>query len=280
MEVFGFKMFWRRLKKDKAALLGLFLVTVAFILAILAPFLVPYDPYSQDLTLRRAAPSVEHLLGLDPYGRDILSRLLYGASNTLAAALVCVSMSLVIGILLGFISGYFEGRLGAVIMRLMDVILAFPYFILAILIVAVLGPGLKNAILAVAIVNIPRYARVTRSSTLTVKNLLFIEAARALGADDRWIIINHILPNSLSPIIVLSTLGIASAIISVAALSFIGLGAQPPIAEWGLMLSEGRSYISSAPHICIFPGLCIVLVVLGFNLLGDGLRDCLDPRLR
>lgn len=273
-------MFWKRLKKDKGALLGLFLVVVTVVLAILAPVIAPYNPVLQNLKQRRAVPSSEHLLGLDPYGRDIASRLLYGAGNTLMAGLVCVTIAGTIGSLLGFIAGYFEGRVGTLIMRLMDVLLAFPYFLLAILIVSVLGPGLRNAIFAVAITNIPTYARVVRSSTLTLKNLAYIEAARAQGANDRWIIIEHILPNSLAPIIVLSTVGIASAIISTAALSFIGLGAQPPTAEWGLMLSEGRSYIASAPHISVFPGLCIILVVLGFNLLGDGLRDSLDPRLR
>lgn len=273
-------MFWRRFCQDKGAMLGLAFVLLIIIMAIFAPILARYRPDAQNLLLRRAGPSLEHWFGLDTFGRDMLSRIVYGARNTLMAGVLSVVFAGLVGSMLGLMAGYYEGKMGSLIMRSMDVLLSFPYFLLAILIVAVLGPGLINAIIAVAITNIPNYARVVRSSCLVLKNSVFIEASRAMGAKNSWIIFSHILPNALSSIIVLSTVGMASAIIVTAALSFIGLGAQPPMAEWGLMLSEGRSFIVSAPHITIFPGLCIVMLVLGFNLLGDGLRDILDPRLK
>lgn len=274
------RMIWLRLRRDKGALLGLFLVTVVVLMAIFAPLIAPYDPNAQNLSERRSLPSSEHLMGQDTYGRDIFSRIVYGSRNTLMAGIVCVLIAGVIGSFLGLIAGFYEGKLGNLIMRSMDVVLAYPYFLLAILIVAVLSPGLFNAIVAVSITTIPSYARTVRSNTLVLKNSLFVEAARALGSTNRWIIFKHILPNSMASIIVLSTVGVATAIISTAALSYIGLGAQPPAPEWGLMLSEGRSYLTSAPHISIFSGLSIVLLVLGFNLFGDGLRDVLDPRLK
>lgn len=274
------RMFWRRFCQDKGAMLGLAFVLLIIIMAIFAPILARYRPDAQNLLLRRAGPSLEHWFGLDTFGRDMLSRIVYGARNTLMAGVLSVVFAGLVGSMLGLMAGYYEGKMGSLIMRSMDVLLSFPYFLLAILIVAVLGPGLINAIIAVAITNIPNYARVVRSSCLVLKNSVFIEASRAMGAKNSWIIFSHILPNALSSIIVLSTVGMASAIIVTAALSFIGLGAQPPMAEWGLMLSEGRSFIVSAPHITIFPGLCIVMLVLGFNLLGDGLRDILDPRLK
>ena len=273
-------MFWRRFRRDKGAILGLLLVGLTLFVAIAAPYIAPHDPEAQQLDKRREGPSRDHPLGLDPYGRDILSRLLYGSRITILAGLLCVAIAGVVGSLLGLLAGYYEGKPGTLIMRTMDVLLAFPYFLLAILIVAVLGAGLWNAVIAVAVTSIPNYARVVRGSTLVVKNQEFIEASKAMGASDLRIIFDHILPNSMAPIIVLSTVGVATAIIATAALSFIGLGAQPPTPEWGLMLSEGRPYITSAPHITFFPGMCILLLVLGLNLLGDGLRDILDPRLR
>lgn len=274
------KMLWLRLRRDKGALLGLFLIVLVLIMAIFAPLLAPYDPDMQNLSERRSPPSMEHIMGQDTYGRDIFSRILYGSRNTLMAGVVCVLLAGVTGSFLGLIAGFYNNKLSSLIMRSMDVILAYPYFLLAILIIAVLSPGLFNAILAVSITTIPSYARTVRSNTLVLKNSLFVEAARALGSSNRWIILKHILPNSMASIIVLSTVGVATAIISTAALSYIGLGAQPPSAEWGLMLSEARSYLTSAPHISIFPGVSIVLLVLGFNLFGDGLRDILDPRLK
>lgn len=256
------------------------LVSTTLLVALIGPFIAPYDPDAQNLERRREGPTAEHPFGRDPYGRDILSRILHGARLTVAAGVLCVMIGGLVGSLLGLIAGYYGGVVDNVIMRIMDVLLAFPYFLLAILIVAVLGTNLANAIVAVAITTIPNYARVVRGSTMVLKRSEFIEASRALGASNLWIIINHVLPNVAAPVIVLSTLGVASAVISTAALSFLGLGAQPPQAEWGLMLSEGRSYITSAPHIVLFPGLCILVFVLGLNLLGDGLRDALDPRLK
>lgn len=276
----AFKFVWYRLKKDKGAMLGLILVLLTVLLAVFANVLAPYDIAEQDLFGRRALPSLEHLLGQDIYGRDILSRLLFGARSTLIAGVVCVAFAGVIGSLLGLISGYFEGMVGNAIMRFMDLMMSFPLFLLAILIVAILGPGLMNAVIAVGVTTIPNYARVVRGQTLTLKNSQYIEAARAMGASDLQIMFWHILPNAIGPLIVLSTTGIASAIISTSSLGFVGLGAQPPSPEWGQMLNEGRDYILSEPHLCMIPGLAIVLLVLGFNLLGDGLRDALDPRLK
>ena len=276
----AFKFVWYRLKKDKGAMLGLILVLLTVLLAVFANVLAPYDIAEQDLFGRRALPSLEHLLGQDIYGRDILSRLLFGARSTLIAGVVCVAFAGVIGSLLGLISGYFEGMVGNAIMRFMDLMMSFPLFLLAILIVAILGPGLMNAVIAVGVTTIPNYARVVRGQTLTLKNSQYIEAARAMGASDLQIMFWHILPNAIGPLIVLSTTGIASAIISTSSLGFVGLGAQPPSPEWGQMLNEGRDFILSEPHLCMIPGLAIVLLVLGFNLLGDGLRDALDPRLK
>ena len=261
-------------------MLGLILVLLTVLLAVFANVLAPYDIAEQDLFGRRALPSLEHLLGQDIYGRDILSRLLFGARSTLIAGVVCVAFAGVIGSLLGLISGYFEGMVGNAIMRFMDLMMSFPLFLLAILIVAILGPGLMNAVIAVGVTTIPNYARVVRGQTLTLKNSQYIEAARAMGASDLQIMFWHILPNAIGPLIVLSTTGIASAIISTSSLGFVGLGAQPPSPEWGQMLNEGRDFILSEPHLCMIPGLAIVLLVLGFNLLGDGLRDALDPRLK
>lgn len=274
------KMIWLRLKKDKGALLGMFLVFLTVIVAVLAPVLAPYDPEVQSLMERRAHPSLQHPFGQDIYGRDMLSRIIYGARTTLIAGVLCVLMSGIIGSFLGLYAGYYGGFVSSLIMRVMDLMMSFPVFLLAILIVSVLGPGLVNAVIAVAITTIPSYARVVRSSALALKNAPYVEAARAMGAKNGRIMLQHILPNAAASIIVMSTTGVASAIISTSALGFIGLGAQPPTAEWGLMLNEGRSFITSDPHLCMIPGLAIVLLVLGFNLFGDGLRDALDPRLK
>lgn len=261
-------------------MLGLALVLLTVALAVFAGVIAPYDVAEQDLYGRRALPSALHWLGQDIYGRDILSRLLYGARSTLIAGVVCVAFAGIIGSLLGLISGYYEGPLGNAIMRVMDLMMSFPLFLLAILIVAILGAGLINAVIAVSITTIPTYARVVRSQTLTLKSSQYVEAARAMGAGNMQMMFWHILPNAIGPMIVMSTTGIASAIISTSALGFVGLGAQPPSPEWGQMLNEGKNYILSDPHLCLIPGLAIVLLVLGFNLLGDGLRDALDPRLK
>lgn len=271
---------WKRFKRDKSSLIGLVLVVLILLLALFAPLLAPYDPEEQVLSLRRLPPSAEHLFGCDAQGRDILSRILYGARYTLLAGTMCIAISCTIGTSLGLVAGYVGGRLRTIIMRSIDVVLAFPYFLLAILIVAVLGPGLKNAIIAVSITNIPQFTRVVCSNTILLNDREFIEASKSVGASRFRILLSHILPNTLAPIIVLATVGAAHAILSTAALGFIGLGAQPPMPEWGLMLSEGRPYITMSPHLTFFPGLFILFLVLGLNLLGDGLRDFLDPKLR
>ena len=273
-------MFWKRLKRDKAAVIGLIIVVAILLMAILGPFFAPYDPNDQSLVKRRQLPNRENIFGRDAYGRDILSRIMYGARVTVIAGFTVVIISILIGTFLGVICGYWGGIIDNVIMRSVDLLLAFPYFFLAILIVAILGPSLFNAIIAVAISHIPQFARVVRGLILSIKQLQYIEAAKAMGASNLRIIIEHILPNMLGTIIVLATVGIARAVIGVAALSFLGMGAKPPTAEWGLMLSEGRAYITSYPHMTMIPGIFLAVFVLGANLVGDGLRDVLDPRLK
>ncbi len=273
-------MFWQRFKKDRAAVIGLIILTSIFSLAIFGDIIAPYDPVEQNLVIRRQLPSREHIFGNDIYGRDIFSRILVGAKTTLTAGITVVIISMIIGTLLGSFAGYWGGLVNTIIMRGMDFILAFPTFFLAILIVAMLGPNLTNAIVAVVITSVPQYARVTCGSTLSIKNNLYIEAARAMGASDGRIIFEHIIPNLIGTIIVLMSVGLGGAVLLVAALGFLGLGAQPPSAEWGLMLSEGRSFIASFPHITIIPGIFLAIFVLSTNLVGDGLRDALDPRLK
>jgi ABC-type dipeptide/oligopeptide/nickel transport system permease subunit len=218
-------------------------------------------------------------MGIDGNFRDVFTRVIYGTRVSLRIGFVTVGFAIIVGTFLGAISGYFGGWLGDVIMRVLDVVLAFPFLLLAIAIVSVLGPGLTNAMLAIAIVTIPQYARVVRASVLSVREMDFVEASRALGASHASILFGRILPNALPPLIVQGTLGIATAILDTAALSFIGLGAQPPVPEWGAMLAEERNQVFSSPHLVFFPGLAIMITVLAFNLLGDGLRDALDPRL-
>lgn len=271
---------WKRLKRDKSSLVGIALVGAIVLLAIFAPLLSSYQPENQELSLRRMPPSKEHLFGCDSQGRDILSRILYGSRYTLTAGILCITVSCIVGSFLGLLAGYIGGVTRMLIMRAMDVLLAFPYFLLAILIVAVLGPGLTNAIIAVSITNIPQFTRVVCSNTLLLNDREFIEASKSVGASRLRILLSHILPNTMAPIIVLLTVGAAHSILSTAALGFIGLGAQPPMPEWGLMLSEGRPYITTSPHLTFFPGLFVLFLVLGLNLLGDGLRDFLDPKLK
>ncbi len=270
---------WRRFKKNRAALIGLGLVIIEVILAIFAPLVAPYDPVKMDLWSARQPPSSQHLLGADELGRDVLSRIIYGCRISLTLGLVSVSIGLSFGMLLGGPSGYFGGRLDIIVMRVIDVLMSFPTILLAILVVTVVGPGLYNAMLAVGVAQVPLYARLIRGLILKLKEKDFVDAARALGVNNSRIIVHHILPNCLSPLLVQATLNIASAILSAAALGFLGLGAQPPTPEWGAMLSKGRQYMRVAPHITIFPGLAIMLTVLAFNLIGDGLRDAMDPRM-
>ncbi len=274
-----FKSTMRRLSKSPGAMAGLVIVLIFLFISLTADFIAPYDYDLSNFAMARQGPSAEHWLGNDEIGRDLLSRLIQGARISLYVGLISVGIGVVIGVPLGLVSGYFGGVLDLIIMRLMDIMLAFPSILLAILMVAVLGPSLENAMIAIGVVSIPTYARLIRSSTLAVKEEMFIEASRAMGAGNTYIILRHVLPNTLAPVVVQSTLQIAAAIQASAALGFLGLGAPPDVPEWGNMLQKGRTYIISAPHIVIYPGLATMLVVLGFNLLGDGLRDALDPHL-
>jgi ABC-type dipeptide/oligopeptide/nickel transport system permease subunit len=261
--------------------------------ALTAQWIAPYDPYQPLIGIepikRREAPCIhllgcsadkpQHIIGIDGNGRDEFSRLLYGSRLSLIIGITTVAFAIIIGTVLGAMAGYFGGWTDTIIMRLMDVLLAFPELLLAIAIVSVLGPGLINALLAIGIVSIPAYARVVRSSVISVREMDYISATRALGGGNMYILFRRILPNSLTPLIVRGTLGIAGAIIDAAALSFLGLGAQPPTPEWGAMLGAERNQIFTAPYLVLYPGFAIMFTVLAFNLLGDGLRDALDPRL-
>lgn len=270
---------WRRLKRNKMAMFGLAVLILLVVSSVFAEWLAPHDPYEQNLLMRFKPPGTEgHPLGTDGFGRDILSRLLYGSRISLAVGLASVSFGLVFGVTLGLLAGYYK-RLDNIIMRLIDIMLAFPGVLLAIAIVAALGPGMWNVVIAIGVWSVPTFARIVRGQVLAIKGKEYITATRAIGCKDFRIIFKHILPNCLAPVIVYATMRIASAIMSTAALSFLGLGAQPPTPEWGAMIAEGRSFLYNAPHIATVPGLAIMVVVFGFNLLGDGLRDALDPNL-
>ena len=269
-----------RLSKSPLAMVGLAIILLLVFCAIFAEMISPYDPTAQDLAHMFETPSSTHWLGTDEFGRDILSRLIYGARVSLQVGFVAVGIALVVGGFLGAVSGYYGGRLDNAIMRVMDVLLSIPQTLLAIAIVAALGPNLMNLMIAVGISAVPTYARIVRGSVLSIRNMEFIEAARAVGSPDLRIILKHIIPNSMAPIIVQSTLGVASAILNAAGLSFIGLGIQPPNPEWGAMLSGGRQYIRDFPHMTLYPGLAIMFTILALNFLGDGLRDALDPKLK
>lgn len=292
----------RRILKNRTAVIG-FIITLSLVfVAILAPWIAPYDPTDAELPDRLSPPQITtylrcllglgeappnqvggrvYLLGADEQGRDILSRLIYGSRTSLRVGVVAVSIALVAGLMLGTCSGYYGGRLDTIIMRAMDILLAFPAIVLAIAIMTIFEkPSINNAMVAIGIVNIPRYARVVRGSVLSTKQNEYVEAVKALGAGDLRIIFKHVLPNCLAPIVVYSTLGIATAILEAAALSFLGLGSQPPTPDWGAMLADGREYLIEAWHVSTFPGVAIVISVLGFNMLGDGLRDVMDPHLK
>ncbi|ABR49057.1 binding-protein-dependent transport systems inner membrane component [Alkaliphilus metalliredigens QYMF] len=271
---------WGRLRKNKAAMVGLTILTILILTALFADVIAPDGYDSQNLTNRFQSPSREHLFGTDNFGRDIFDRIVHGSRISLQVGFVAVGIAAIVGGSLGAIAGYYGGKLDNVVMRLMDVLLAIPGILLAISIVASLGPGLTNVMIAVGIGSIPGYARIVRASVLTIRDQEFVEAARAIGANDFRIIMKHILPNSMAPIIVQATLGVAGAILSAAGLSFIGLGIQLPTPEWGAMLSSGRQYMRDYWHIATFPGLAIMFTIFGLNLLGDGLRDALDPRLK
>lgn len=270
----------RDLLRSGTAAFGLALIALVVLVAIAGPALAPHDPLKPVPLDRLQPPSEAHPFGTDSLGRDILSRVIYGARISLMIGLISVGISLVPGTLLGLAAGYFGGRADSLIMRLMDMLLAFPAILLAIFITAILGPSLPNTMVAVGIVYIPHYARIVRASVLSLKEQLFVQAIGHLGGGHLRILGRHILPNAMPPIIVYATLGMGTAVLQAAALGFLGLGAQPPQPEWGAMLSEGRQYIQNAPHVAAFPGAAILVLVLGFNLFGDGLRDVLDPSLR
>jgi len=271
---------WRRLKKNKMAMFGLCIIILLIFTALFADFIAPYGFDDQNLKDRLTAPGGKYLLGTDNFGRDIFSRIIYGSRISLQVGFIAVGIAALVGGSLGAIAGYYGGKLDNFVMRVMDILLAIPSILLAISIVAALGPGLRNVMIAVGIGSIPSYARIVRASVLSIRDQEFIEAARAVGASDFRIITKHILPNSLAPIIVQATLGVAGAILSAAGLSFIGLGIQPPTPEWGAMLSSGREYLRDNWYVATFPGLAIMITIFALNLLGDGLRDALDPRLK
>jgi glutathione transport system permease protein len=272
--------FWRRFRRRKVALGSLVVLLVILLAAIAAPLVAPYDPSAPDYNNVLAGPSWIHLCGTDTYGRDIFSRIIWGGRISLAVGFVSVAIGGTIGILLGLVSGFFGGWVDGVIMRFCDVLLAFPGILLAIGVVALLGPGITNAIYAIAVFSIPVFARLVRGSTLALKQALYVQAARSIGVKRSVLVLRHILPGTLPAVIVYVSLRVGTAILVAAALSFIGLGAQPPSPEWGAMLADGRSYLGVADHLTVFPGLAIFITVLAFNLLGDGLRDALDQKLR
>lgn len=273
---------WRRLKKNKMAMLGLTILVMLALTAIFADVIADYDTkvIAQDIPNRLQGPSMEHWCGTDEFGRDIFARLVHGSRVSLVVGLISVSISLFIGGALGAIAGYYGGRVDNVIMRIMDIFLAVPSILLAMTIVAALGTSLVNVMLAIGVSGVPGYARIVRASVMSIKDQEFVEASRAIGAKSPTTIFREILPNCLAPIIVQATLSVAGAILSTASLSFIGLGVQPPSPEWGAMLSGGRNYLRDALQLTLFPGLAIVITILALNLLGDGLRDALDPRLK
>lgn len=271
---------WATFARNRAAVVGLIILVLITAVALLAPWIAPHDPAAQHLALRREGPNATAWLGRDAFGRDILSRIMLGARATLLAAAGAVLLSGVVGTVIGIVAAYRGGIADSLLMRGMDLVLSFPYFLLAILVVAVAGPSLRNAAIAVGITYIPQYARVVRGATLEVVGKEYVEAAHASGLRGFRIAVRHVLPNISAPIIVITTVGMALAIVSVSSLSFLGLGAQPPSPEWGAMLADGRQYVASAPHVSIFPGLAILLTVLALNLVGDGFRDTFDPTLR
>jgi ABC-type dipeptide/oligopeptide/nickel transport system permease subunit len=274
----GLAYLWRRYRTNRSAVVGGGMLVLFLVVAVGAPWIATHDPLAQDLYGRLSAPSWEHPFGTDDFGRDILSRVIYGSRISLKIGIAAVTVALSLGTVIGLVAGYKGGVVDQVLMRVMDVMLAFPSILLAIVIVAVLGPGLNHAMLAVGIVAIPQYARLVRASTLSVREADYVQALRALGAGDVRIVATAVLPNCLAPLIVQATLGLATSILDAAGLSFLGLGAQPPIPEWGAMLSGGRELILSAPWVLTYPGCAIFVTVLSFNLLGDGLRDTFDPR--
>jgi peptide/nickel transport system permease protein len=268
----------RAFLRHRGGVVGAVLVLFFILVALTADVVAPYDPLAQDLTRRLQPPSGEHWLGTDDFGRDVLSRVLHGSRVSLRLGIVAVLVALVVGGTIGLLAGYYGGAFDLFGMRVMDLMLAFPSILLSIVVVAILGPSLTNAMIAVGVMAVPQYARIVRGSVLSVRGLEYVQASRALGAADPRILARAILPNVTGPIIVTASLGLATAILDAAGLSFLGLGAQPPIPEWGSMLSQGRELVLVAPWVLTAPGVAVFLAVLGFNLVGDALRDLLDPR--
>ena len=274
------KEIWRRFRKNRAAMVGLVVMCILIFSALFADIIAPEDLDDQNLDRTFLSPNLKHIMGTDNLGRDMFTRVIYGTRTSLMIGFTAVSVAMTIGCLIGSIAGYYGGKLDNILMRMIDILMATPNILLAIAIASALGPGLINVMIAVGVGAIPDYARITRAAVLTVREREFIEAARAIGGNDFRIITRHILPNCLAPIIVQVTLGLSGAILSAAGLSFIGLGIQPPMPEWGYMLNVGRRYLRDYGHMVIFPGLAIVTVVLALNMVGDGLRDAFDPKLK
>ena len=271
---------WRRLRKNKSAMIALAVLAVMVFCAIFAPIISPYSPTEQNWDDAFQMPSFQHLLGTDNFGRDILSRIIYGSRISLLVGVSSIVTAIIAGGLLGAVSGYYGGRVDNLMMRTMDILMAIPGMLLAISLAAAMKPGLLSLVIAIAVAEVPGYARVVRASVLTIKDQEYIEAAESIGASDARIILRHIIPNCMAPIIVQATLGMAGAILSAASMSFLGLGIQPPTPEWGSMLSAAKDYITSYWHMAAFPGIAIMITIFSLNALGDGLRDALDPRLK
>jgi len=274
------KDMWIRMKRNKLAMVGLGIICILVIVAIFADFIAPFDYAYQDLNNTFARPNSTNFFGTDNLGEDIFSRIVYGSRISLKVGFISVGIALALGVVIGAVTGYFGGKVDNYLMRFIDILQAIPDILLAIAILAALGPKLANLMIAVGVAAIPGYARIVRSSVLSIRDMEFIEAAKANGSSNTRIIFKHVIPNCLAPIIVQATLGVAYAIINAAGLSFIGLGLEPPIPEWGAMLSAGRAFIRDHPHMTIFPGLAIVITIFALNVLGDGLRDALDPKLK
>ena len=272
------KQMWDALVQNKAAVVGMVVIIFLIFIAIFGKWLMPYDPNYGDMAINKQPPSAAHWFGTDEQGRDIFSRIIDGTRVSLSVGLQAVGFALVLGTVFGAIAGYKGGKLDTIIMRFMDVMMSIPDILLAITLMAALGRGIDKAVIAIGLVTIPEYARIVRGSIMSIKDSEYVQAAKVIGNNDFTIIFKHILPNVLSPIIVRATLGISAAILNTAALGFLGLGVQPPYAEWGDMLGRARSFIFEAPYMLIFPGIAITITVLAFNLLGDGLRDAFDPK--
>lgn len=273
-------MMWSALRQNRIAVVGMIIIILLIVLAFVGDFIAPYDPLGQNMAASKQGPSAAHWFGTDMQGRDIFSRVLSGTKYSLLIGICAVAFSLVIGTVLGAVAGYFGGWVDTLIMRCMDIMLSIPSILLAITLMAAFGQGLSKAIVAIGIVSIPEYARIVRSSILSVKENDYVAAAKVIGNNDGRIIFKHILPNVISSIVVRATLGISTAILDIAALGFLGMGVKPPTPEWGTMLGDAKAYILSMPHMIIFPGIAISITVLAFNLFGDGLRDALDPKAR